>query len=72
MLSADNLMRKERHGLLIENVDIPMRNLLHAGQVIPQELIDYRQSLLDIPENNTPELDSDGNLIGVTWPTKPE
>ena len=55
MLSADDLMRKERHGLLIENVDIPMRNYLHSGKAIPQSLLDYRQELLDIPQNNTPK-----------------
>ena len=65
-------MRRERHYLLIENVDIPMRNYLHSGEAVPQELIDYRQALLDVPKNNTPTLDKDGNLTGVTWPTKPE
>ncbi len=64
-------MRFERNRLLVENVDIPMRNLLHSGQTISQDLINYRQALLDVPENNTPTLDSDGNLTGVTWPTKP-
>tara|TARA_R100001463_G_scaffold51032_1_gene101564 strand:- start:2976 stop:3194 length:219 start_codon:yes stop_codon:yes gene_type:complete len=32
----------------------------------------YRQALRDLPANSTPSLDKDGNLIGVTWPTKPE
>ena len=32
----------------------------------------YRQALRDLPANNTPSLDEDGNLTGVTWPTKPE
>ena len=72
MLSADDLMRKERHVLLIENVDIPMRNYLHSGKAIPQSLLDYRQELLDIPQNNTPKLNKDGELTGVNWPTKPE
>ena len=72
MLSADDLMRKERHGLLIENVDIPMRNYLHSGKAIPQSLLDYRQELLDIPQNNTPKLNKDGELTCVNWPTKPE
>jgi hypothetical protein len=71
MLSANEEMRKKRYGLLIDNVDIPIRNLLHSGQTVPQNLIDYRQALLDVPENNTPELDEDGELTGVDWPTKP-
>ena len=32
----------------------------------------YRKALRDLPASVSPELDSDGNLIGVTWPTKPE
>ena len=31
----------------------------------------YRQALRDLPASATPSLDSDGNLTGVTWPTKP-
>ena len=30
----------------------------------------YRQALRDIT-TQTPSLDSDGNLTGITWPTKP-
>ena len=32
----------------------------------------YRQALRDLPANSTPSLDEDGNLQGITWPTKPE
>ena len=32
----------------------------------------YRQALRDLPANNTQSLDENGNLTGVTWPTKPE
>jgi hypothetical protein len=32
---------------------------------------DYRQALRDITTTQTPALDADGNLTGVTWPTKP-
>ena len=33
----------------------------------------YRQLLRDVPDNNTPEIEADtGNLISVTWPTRPE
>ena len=31
----------------------------------------YRQALRDLPSTATPELDSDGQLTGVTWPVKP-
>ena len=32
----------------------------------------YRQALRDLPANSNPDLDDELNLIGVTWPTKPE
>ena len=32
----------------------------------------YRQALRDLPANSTPSLDENGQLTGVTWPTKPE
>jgi len=70
-LSAPDRMRMYRDGKLQEEVDILMRSYLHSGQAVPQDLIDHRQALLDVPENNTPELDSDDELTGVTWPTKP-
>ena len=31
----------------------------------------YRQALRNLPSTATPSLDSDGQLTGVTWPTKP-
>ena len=33
----------------------------------------YRQELRDIPATYpNPELDANGNLINITWPTRPE
>ena len=32
----------------------------------------YRQSLRDLPSTSSPELDDNGQLSNVTWPTKPE
>ncbi len=37
-----------------------------------QAQLDYRTALRDLPSNSTPSLDENGNLTGVTWPTKPE
>ena len=31
----------------------------------------YRQALRDLPSTAEPQLDEQGNLINVTWPTKP-
>ena len=32
----------------------------------------YRQSLRDLPSTSSPQLDENGQLTNVTWPTKPE
>ena len=32
----------------------------------------YRKALRDLPSTASPELDGNGDLTGVTWPTKPE
>ena len=32
----------------------------------------YRQSLRDLPSTAEPQLDENGQLTNVTWPTKPE
>ena len=37
-----------------------------------QAQLDYRQALRDLPQNSSPELDANGNLINVNWPEKPE
>jgi hypothetical protein len=37
-----------------------------------QAQLDYRKSLRDLPSTASPSLDENGNLTGVTWPTKPE
>ena len=37
-----------------------------------QAQLDYRTALRDLPLTTSPELDEDGQLTGVTWPTKPE
>ena len=37
-----------------------------------QEQKDYRQALRDLPSTSKPQLDENGQLINVTWPTKPE
>ena len=36
-----------------------------------QAQLDYRTALRDLPSTASPSLDEDGNLTGVTWPTKP-
>ena len=61
------LLREERNRTLLET-DWRFRSDLTPSQ----EWIDYCQALRDLPSTASPELDENGQLINVTWPTKPE
>ena len=66
--SAKKDLRNERTRILAEsdwmaNSDVTMSDAWR----------DYRQALRDLPANSpNVALDEQGNLINVTWPTKPE
>ena len=64
---AIRIMREERNRLLQET-DWRFRSDLTPSQ----EWIDYSQALRDLPSTASPELDENGQLTNVTWPTKPE
>ena len=66
-LEAIRIMREERNRLLQET-DWRFRSDLTPSQ----EWIDYSQALRDLPSTASPKLNEQGNLINVTWPTKPE
>ena len=61
------LLREERNKRLQET-DWRFRSDLTPSQ----ECIDYSQALRDLPSTSSPELDENGQLSNVTWPTKPE
>ena len=61
------LLREERN-LRLQETDWRFRSDLTPSQ----EWIDYCQALRDLPSTESPELDENGQLINVTWPTKPE
>lgn len=66
LASAIDILRIERNRLL-SSTDwwvLPDRTPTQAQ-------LDYRQALRDIT-TQTPALDENGNLTGVTWPEKPE
>ena len=63
------LLREERNRRLQEtdwtqNRDVTLSN--------DSDWQTYRQSLRDLPSTSLPELDVQGNLTNVIWPTKPE
>ena len=43
-----------------------------TDRIMTDEQESYRKALRDLPSTASPELDSDGNLTNVTWPSKPE
>ena len=66
-LEPMRLLRQERNRRIAET-DWRFRSDLTPSQ----EWIDYRQALRDLPSTSSPELDENGQLSNVTWPTKPE
>lgn len=61
------LLRMQRNQLLAET-----DWMANSDVVMTDEWRAYRQALRDLPANSQPQLDDDGNLINVTWPTSPE
>ena len=63
------LLREERNRKLAET---DWKDLPSYPGTDQEEWRTYRQSLRDLPSTASPELDEQGNLTNVTWPTKPE
>ncbi len=65
-------LREERDKKLLETdkyTSIP--DWPHPSEEVKQAWITYRQELRDLPATATPQLDDNGNLTNVTWPTPP-
>ena len=61
------LLRKERNWKISETDWWASSDLTMTA-----EQSAYRKALRDLPSTASPELDSNGDITGVTWPTKPE
>ena len=65
-------LREERDNKLLETdkyTSIP--DWPHPSEEVKQAWVTYRQSLRDLPTTATPQLDENGNLTNVSWPTPP-
>ena len=65
-------LREERNKNLLETdkfKSIP--DWPHPTEEVKQDWLTYRQELRDLPANATPQLDDNGFLTNVTWPTPP-
>jgi hypothetical protein len=58
------LLRQQRNQLLQQSDWMAV-----SDRVMTQAQIDYRQALRDLPATADPQLDENGNLTNVTWPT---
>ena len=58
------LLREQRNQLLQKSDWMAV-----ADRTMTQAQIDYRQALRDLPEAADPQLNENGNLTNVTWPT---
>ena len=63
------LLRQERNRRIAET---DWRDLPSYPGTDQDEWKTYRQALRDLPSTASPELDENGQLTNVTWPTKPE
>ena len=64
-------LRRERDWLLNKTDKYIIPDFAHPSDTIKQAWLTYRQALRDLPANSTPQLDSNGELTNVTWPTPP-
>ena len=64
-------LREERNKKLNETDKYLTSDFVYPSGVTKQNWLDYRQALRDLPSNSQPEIDENGNLINVEWPTPP-
>ena len=55
---------REKRAILLKDSDIVLLKFYETGQAVPQEWVEYRQALRDIPQSNT-------NPKNIKWPIKP-
>ena len=64
-------LRKERNKKLLETDKYSINDWPHPSEEVKQAWLTYRQELRDLPATATPQLDSNGQLTNITWPTPP-
>tara|TARA_Y100000389_G_scaffold118657_1_gene115824 strand:+ start:2567 stop:2935 length:369 start_codon:yes stop_codon:yes gene_type:complete len=64
-------LREERDKKLFDTDYRIVADFPYPSEEVKQAWITYRQALRDLPTTATPELDSNGQLTNITWPTPP-
>tara|TARA_B110000259_G_C13772229_1_gene305146 strand:+ start:212 stop:613 length:402 start_codon:yes stop_codon:yes gene_type:complete len=63
---------RQKRNFLLKRCDIyGLVDFSHKDEATKQAWLDYRKALRDLTINSSPQLDDDGNLTNVTWPTPP-
>ena len=65
------LLREERDKLLNNTDKYLTSDFVYSNGVTKQDWLIYRQALRDLPTTASPQLDVNGELTNVTWPTPP-
>ena len=65
------VLRRERNIKLNDTDKYSIAYWPHATEEIKQSWLDYRQTLRNLPSTASPQLDENGELNNVTWPTPP-
>jgi len=71
LLLPMRILREERDKKLLKSDKYSITDWPHSSEEVKQAWVTYRQTLRDLPLNATPQLDSNGFLTNVTWPTPP-
>ena len=67
-----NRLRDYRNFVLTYTDKYSLSDFPHSSEEIRQEWITFRQQLRDLTKTQSPSIDNEGNLVGVTWPTYPQ
>lgn len=65
------ILRKKRNKKLFDTDYRIVSDFPHPSEEIKQSWLDYRQALRNLPSTASPQLDENGELTNVTWPTIP-
>ena len=64
-------LREERDKKLFDTDYRIVADFPYPSEEVKQAWLTYRQELRDLPATTTPQLDENGNLTNVSWPTPP-
>ena len=65
------VLRRERDRLLDKTDKYIIADFAHPSDTVKQAWLTYRQALRDLPATASPQLDANGELTNVNWPTPP-